>query len=56
MYSKPLNFEFISTLGYNAAKSKGLLADHPSGKFILQVLDKYGKTVRKQAGTLDDVC
>lgn len=56
MYSKPLFFSTVSELGRESARRRGELADHPSGVFIIKILDKYGKTVKKQAGTLDDVC
>lgn len=56
MYSKPIFFATVSELGRKAAKTRGELADHSSGKFICNILEKYGKEVRKQAGTLDDVC
>ena len=56
MYSKPIFFATVTELGRKAVRAKGQLADHPSGKHICGILEKYGKTVRKQAGTLDDVC
>jgi len=47
----------IAALNKKMASSKS--ADqqiHESAQYIIKTMDKYGKNVMKQAGTLDDVC
>jgi hypothetical protein len=57
MYSKPLLFATVSQLGRKTRQTKdSSLVNSETGNYICDLLDKYGKTVIKQAGTLDDVC
>ena len=57
MYEQPLEINTIAILNQrNYEIKQDQLKNHPSALFICDVLNKYGKNVKKQGGCLDDVC
>lgn len=48
----------VHEIGVNAAGrfNDEEMLNHPSGRFIISRLEKYGKIIKKQAGTIDNIC
>ncbi len=60
MYEHQLENTTVANLNEGIAKKleeeKAEYTDNPSGKIIMDKLNLYGRYVKKQANTLDDVC
>ena len=58
MYKSRLITSNVHEIGMNAAArfDDEQMLNHPSGRFIIARLQKYGKIIKKQAGTVDNIC